>query len=106
DGRLVQLARHQLERLLPHLARDLGVDLEARLLVLARAPRPELDPAVRQDVERSDALRDADGMVELVWEQDDAVADADALRALRDRGGEDLRGRGSVELGRGWRLRL
>src|SRR6185369_2053162 len=77
-------ARDHLERLLPHLARDLGLDLEPRLLVLARAARAELHPAIGEEIERGDALGDADRVVEAMRQEHDAVTEADALRPLRD----------------------
>ena len=84
-----------LERLLPHRARQLGVDPEAGLLVLAGAAGPELEPAVGEDVERGGALGDADRVVEAIRQEHDAVPDADLPCPLRDGREEDL-GRGGV----------
>ena len=73
-----------LERLLPHRA----------LRWRAPTPKPpssiceadlagaEIDAAVGDQIERGDALRHARGMVEVRRKLHDAVAEADALRAL------------------------
>src|SRR5262249_19767330 len=89
---------YDLQRLLPHVARQLGLDLEAGLLELARAAGAELDAPVGQEIERCDAFRHPDGMVELVREQRDPVSQPDALGALRDRREEDLGSGGVREL--------
>src|SRR5262249_56092462 len=51
---------------------------------------PERDPPVGQDVEGRDALRHPDRVIELVRQQRDAVPDANAPGALRDRREEHL----------------
>ena len=72
------------------------VDPEAAELGLARRlAAAELDPAVRHEVEHRDPLGGAGRVVELRRGQDDAVAEADVLRALAA-GGEEHLGRGGV----------
>jgi hypothetical protein len=81
-----------MERLAPHLARLVRIDAEAlELRASRRAPRPELDATVGEQVEHGDRLRGADRMVVRLREQPHAVADADVLGAGRDRAVEDLR---------------
>jgi hypothetical protein len=99
EGLLGPHARDDLERLLPHRARALGVDLEAGLLVLARPSGTELEAAVAQDVERRRPLGNPDRVVELVRQERHAVPEADALGALRQRAQEHLGGRAVRELG-------
>ena len=61
------------------------------------AGRPELQPSVREDVERGGPLRDPDRVVHLGHAHHGAVADADALGLHRDRGEHQL-GRGAVRV--------
>ena len=60
----------------------------------ADSPGAEVRAAVRDEVERGDALGDARGMVVAGRHQDDAVAQADALGPLGGGGEEDLGRRG------------
>ena len=46
----------------------------------------KLDPAIAQQIERGDALRDARGVIDVGRRLDDAVTDANVLGALADRG--------------------
>ena len=85
--------REQAHGLLPHRARVLGRDIEPTELAVRRpATGPELQAAVAQQVEDGRALGDPDGVIHR--EQHDAVADADGAGLPRDRGEEQLRGRG------------
>ena len=78
----------------PRLALAGGVDLEATELRFARRlPATELDTAVGEQVEHGDALGHPSRVVELWRRQNDAVAEADPLRALATGGQEDLRRR-------------
>jgi hypothetical protein len=58
----------------------------------------ELDAAVGEQVEHGDALGDAGRVVVLRRQVDDAVAEADALRALAAGREEDLGSRGVAVL--------
>ena len=70
-------------------------DVEAAELQQRRAlAGAELDAAVRDEVERRDALGDARRVVVARRHQHDAVAEPDLLGALRAGGEEDLRRRG------------
>ena len=84
-----------LDGLAPHRPPLGRVDAEALELGarggLAGAP---VDAAVGDEVERGDALGDARRVVVAGRHQHDAVAEADALRALRRGGQEDLGRRG------------
>ena len=83
-----------------HMSRDCSVSIsKPACSYWLERPVPNSTRPFGQQVERRDALGDADRMVELVRQQHDAVADADALRALRDRGEEHLGRRGVRELG-------
>ena len=96
ERRLGHAADRDLEALEPLLALGLLVDAEAAELGLRRRlARAELDPAARDQVERRDALGDAGRMVVAGRGLDDAVAEADVLRALAG-GGEEHLGRGGV----------
>ena len=61
------------------------------------SPVPQFDAAVRDQIERGDALGDARGMIVFRRHQHDAVAEPDALGALRTGGEEHLR-RGGVRI--------
>src|SRR3989442_795135 len=93
-------ADDHLEGLLPHAARLLGVDAEAFQLVARRgAAGAELEAPVAHAIEEGRHLGGGDRVVVGKGQETDAVADADRLRARRDRAVEHL-GRGAVrELG-------
>src|SRR5581483_7152458 len=78
-------------RLPPHRAALRGIDAEALQLCeggrLAGAP---VHAAVRDEIERGDALGHARGMVVAGRHEDDAVAEPDAPRPLRGGRQEDL----------------
>ena len=79
------------ERLVPLGALGGPVDEEAAQLGLGgRLTGAEVDPAVGHEVERGDALGHAGGVVEVERQLDDAVAEADAGRALAGGGEEHL----------------
>src|SRR5207247_7988408 len=83
-----------------HMPRLLRVDAEAFQLVARRgAPGAELEAPVAHAIEQGRHLGGADRVVVGEGQETDAVADADRLRARRDRAVEHL-GRGAVrELG-------
>ena len=84
-----------LGRLAPHRALFLGRDVEAfHLQRGGRFTGAPVGAAVRHQIERRDAFRHARGMIVFRRHQHDAVAEPDALRALRAGGEEDLRGGG------------
>ena len=92
-------ASHRVERLAPLFALRGAVDAEASELGLRRRlASAEIDPSVGQQVERGDALGDPGGMVELMRQLDDAVAQADAIGALAGRRQEHLGSRGVAVL--------
>ena len=91
---LLREARHQgPDRLLPHVALVAHAPAEGmqlhRALPLAEA---ELDAAAAQQIQRADALGDADRVIGR--ELDHPVAEPDALGALARRAEEHLRRRG------------
>ena len=76
---------------LPHLARLVGVDVEAlELGARRRAAGAEVDPAVGDEVEHRDRLGGADRVVVRLRQQTHAVPDADVLGARGDRAVEHL----------------
>ena len=80
----------------PLVALLVAVDHEAAQLGFRRRlAGAELDPSVGDEVEGGDAFGDACGVVEVLRQLHDAVADADARRALAGRGEEHL-GRAGV----------
>ena len=80
------------DHVLPHLPLVAEADVERMELGRGgRLAEAELDPPVRHQVERGHPLGDACGVVGR--ELDDAVAEADLLRALAGRGEEHLRRR-------------
>ena len=95
-GVLGEARDERLHRLFPHVA--LVAHPAAERMELD-GPLPlaesELDPAAAQQIERGDALGNADRMVGR--ELDDAVAEPDARRPLARRAQEDL-GRGRVRV--------
>jgi hypothetical protein len=99
-GRQGHHAQALARRFFPGLLLVLAPGAEAFDLGQGRAlARAELDAAVGDQVQRGNALGDARGVVVLRRHMDDAVAEADTLRALRDRRQKDLRGgRGAVFL--------
>ena len=79
------------QRLRPHVARRVRIDVEAlELGARRRAAGAELDAAVAQEVEHRDRLGRADRMVVRLRQEAHAVADADVLGARGDRAVEDL----------------
>ena len=95
----VRVHRHHVGGLLdglpPHLPLLVDVDPEpAEFRERRRFTGAELDAALRDQVERGDALGDARRVVVLRRHQHDAVPQPDVLRALRTRGQEDLGRRG------------
>src|SRR5262249_43268598 len=82
----------------PPLLVDVEADIEAAKLhqrgALAGA---EFDAAIGDEIERCDAFGDAGGMIVFRRHQADAVAEPDALGALRARREEDFR-RGGVRI--------
>src|SRR5207247_3882999 len=60
EGILRPHPRDHLERLLPHRARQPGVDPESGLLVLSRAAGDALQPAVGQDYQHGDTHGDTE----------------------------------------------
>src|SRR5262249_28752986 len=99
EGLLAETADERLEPLLP-LRLLLGeLDVEAaQLHRRRRLAGAELDAPARDEVERRDALGRARGMVVERRRLQDAVAEADVLRALARGREEDLRRRGVAVL--------
>ncbi len=95
---LGQAAHRDPQSFFPHGALGLGVDEEAAQLGLRRGlPAAEVDPAVRDQVQHRDALRDPGRMVEQRRGLDDAVPEPHPFGALRHRREEDL-GRARVRV--------
>ena len=87
-----------LERLRPHGARVVRIDVEPLDLGPGRRPTgPELDPAVGDEVEHRRRLRAADRVVVRLGEQAHAVAEAHRGSLRRDRAVEHL-GVGAVRV--------
>src|SRR5262249_15520933 len=81
------------EGLLPLGALQVALDAEAAELGLrARLASAEFHPSVGDQVEGGDAFRHPGGVVISGWKLDDAVAEADATRALAGGGQEDFGG--------------
>jgi hypothetical protein len=80
------------QRLLPLLALRVAVDAEALQLCAARRlAGAELDPSVRDEVERRDRLSHSRGVLVAGRERQDPEAEADALGALGGRREEHVR---------------
>ena len=86
-------AAYHVERLVPDGAGIAGVDLEALLLVGVAPARAEVDASAGYVVGHGDLLGDADRV--LVRQDDDAEAEADALRGGRE-SADDYLGRGGA----------
>ena len=94
EGRLGHAAQGDAQRLVPLGPLLAGVDVEAAQLGDGRRlAGAELDPAVGDEVEGTDALSHTEGVVDVRRHVHDAVAEPDVLGALAGGGQEDLRRR-------------
>ena len=92
ERRLGETAQRDAQALFPHRALVRGVDQKtAQLGLRRRLAGAEVDPPVRDQVERREALGDAGRVVEGRRHLHDAVSEPNALGALRDRGEKHLR---------------
>ena len=91
ERRLGQAAQRDAQAFLPHGALLVGVDHEpAELGLRRRLAAPEVGPPAGEQVEGGDPFGDPGRVVERRRRLHDAVPEPDALRALRDRGEEQL----------------
>ena len=98
DGLFAPTMADELQRLFQLGGGQLGIDAaERHLLRGATSRRAEVEPAVGDHVEHRSSLGDARGMVVAERHTHGRVPDADARRARRDGGEEDL-GRAHVRI--------